>query len=125
MDSRLENDDLGSLLLNDQPSTWSEQSEEAFLQNLFANTLLNDEFRINDNLANLDTTNYSSVVLPDVASQSLSDSQALDENLVTSLEKNLEIIQQEQEQEIKESNLVMNPMTDFVFNLDTSFDLTV
>lgn len=121
------NDDLGSLLLNDQPRTWSEQSEEAFLQNLFAtHTLLNDEFHINDNLANLDIANYSSVVLPNVASQSLSDSQPLDENLVTSLEKNLEIIQQQQEQEFKESNLVMNSMTDFdVFNLDTSFNLTV
>lgn len=121
------NDDLGSLLLNDEPRTWNEQSEEAFLQNLFANTLLNDDFQINDNLDNLDTTNYSSVLVhPNVATnQSMSDAQSLDESLVANLEKNLEIIQQDEINKTKnEIDLVLNPMTDFVFNLDTSFNLT-
>jgi hypothetical protein len=87
---------------------------------LFANTLLNDDFHINDNLANLDT-DYSSV-LP-VNSQNLSENQSLNDNLVSSLEKKLEIIQQEEIKSKSEIDLVLSPMTDFVFNLDTSFNL--
>lgn len=92
------------------------------LQNLFVNTL-HDDFHINDNLASLDTTNYSSV-LPSVTSQGLSDSQSLDENLVSSLEKNLEIIQQQEIDKTK-NEIEIGAISDFVFNLDSSFNLTV
>ena len=66
-------------------------------------------------------TDYSSV-LP-VNSQNLSENQSLNDNLVSSLEKKLEIIQQEEIKSKSEIDLVLSPMTDFVFNLDTSFNL--
>ena len=87
------------------------QGEEAFLQNLFANTLLSDEIYATNNLGNLDL-NYNLAVTNE------SNSQTIASDLVQSLGEN-------DSQKVEANNLVLDPMTDFVLNLDTSFNLNV
>lgn len=115
-------------LLTDQSNTnrsatnlyWNDQSEEIFLQDLFAGTLLTDDFDVNNNLNNLEI-HYNPVI--SIESQHLPSNHSLNNDELPTLEKNVDLISRESTKN-KDGEICIDPLTEFVLNLEPSFNLT-